>query len=99
MIASNLTIPLLSLVDTAVIGHLEHAWYLGGVALGSSLISLLFLLLGFLRMSTTGLTAQALGAQDRSGLRDNLLQAGLMAQVLAAVLLLIHPLVMPLVQH
>lgn len=99
MIASNLTIPLLSLVDTAVIGHLEHAWYLGGVALGSSLISLLFLLLGFLRMSTTGLTAQALGAQDRSGLRDNLLQAGLIALVLAAVLLLIHPLVMPLVQH
>lgn len=99
MIASNLTIPLLSLVDTAVVGHLEHAWYLGGVALGSSLISLLFLLLGFLRMSTTGLTAQALGAKDRLGLRDNLLQAGLIALLLAALLLLIHPVVMPLVQQ
>ena len=68
MIASNLTIPLLSLVDTAVVGHLEHPWYLGGVALGSSLISLLFLLLGFLRMSTTGLTAQAYGAEGAGDL-------------------------------
>lgn len=99
MIASNLTIPLLSLVDTAVVGHLEHAWYLGGVALGSSLISLLFLLLGFLRMSTTGLTAQAFGAKNSQGLRDNLLQAALTALVLAAILLLLHPLVMPLVQQ
>lgn len=99
MIASNLTIPLLSLVDTAVVGHLEHAWYLGGVALGSSLISLLFLLLGFLRMSTTGLTAQAFGAKNNQGMRDNLLQAALLALVLAAILLLLHPWVMPLVQQ
>nr|WP_300976167.1 MATE family efflux transporter DinF [Alkalimonas sp.] len=98
MIASNLTIPLLSLVDTAVVGHLEHAWYLGGVALGSSLISLLFLLLGFLRMSTTGLTAQAFGARDHSAQRNALLQAGLVAVGLAILLLLLHPLVMPLVQ-
>jgi len=99
MIASNLTIPLLSLVDTAVVGHLEHAWYLGGVALGSSLISLLFLLLGFLRMSTTGLTAQALGAKDRQGLRTSLLQAGMIALCLALLLLTLHPLVMPLVRQ
>ncbi|MDP4528199.1 MATE family efflux transporter DinF [Alkalimonas delamerensis] len=98
MIASNLTIPLLSLVDTAVVGHLEHAWYLGGVALGSSLISLVFLLLGFLRMSTTGLTAQALGAKQQDAQRDALLQGMLVATGLALLLLLLHPLVMPLVQ-
>ncbi|HEX5792076.1 MAG TPA: MATE family efflux transporter DinF [Rheinheimera sp.] len=98
MIASNLTIPLLSLVDTAVVGHLEHAWYLGGVALGSSLISLLFLLLGFLRMSTTGLTAQAFGAKDAAAIRNSLLQAALVALLLALLLLLLHPRVMPLVQ-
>lgn len=97
MIASNLTIPLLSLVDTAVVGHLEHAWYLGGVALGSSLISLLFLLLGFLRMSTTGLTAQAFGAKDNLALRNSLLQAGMIALFLALLLLGLHPLVMPFV--
>lgn len=97
MIASNLTIPLLSLVDTAVVGHLEHAWYLGGVALGSSLISLLFLLLGFLRMSTTGLTAQAYGADNKTAIRNSLLQAGLIALLLALVLLLLHPFIMPIV--
>ncbi len=40
MILSNVTIPLLGLVDTAVVGHLEHAHYLAGVALGSMIISL-----------------------------------------------------------
>ncbi len=38
MVLSNITVPLLGLVDAAVIGHLEHAWYLGGVALGSTMI-------------------------------------------------------------
>ncbi len=61
MVLSNITIPLLGLVDAAVIGHLEHAWYLGGVALGSTMISVTFWLLGFLRMSTTGLAAQSYG--------------------------------------
>jgi MATE family multidrug resistance protein len=50
MILSNITIPLLGLVDTAVIGHLEQAYYLGGVALGSTIITLMIWLLGFLRM-------------------------------------------------
>lgn len=98
MIASNLTIPLLSLVDTAVVGHLDHAWYLGGVALGSSVISLLFLLLGFLRMSTTGLTAQAFGADDKPAIRSGLLQGAMVALALALLLLLLHPVVWPLVQ-
>ncbi|WP_350624343.1 MATE family efflux transporter, partial [Pseudoalteromonas sp. 24-MNA-CIBAN-0067] len=61
MILSNITIPLLGLVDTAVIGHLGQAYYLCGVALGSTIITLMIWLLGFLRMSTTGLVAQAYG--------------------------------------
>ncbi|MCG6282857.1 MATE family efflux transporter, partial [Vibrio diabolicus] len=79
MVLSNITIPLLGLVDAAVIGHLEHAWYLGGVALGGTVISVTFWLLGFLRMSTTGLTAQALGADNRVGLARVWLQGMLMA--------------------
>ena len=62
MVFSNVTTPLLGLVDTWVIGHLGQAWFLGGVSVGATLINLLFWLLGFLRMSTTGLTAQAQGA-------------------------------------
>jgi len=64
MILSNITTPLLGMVDTAVIGHLEHAYYLGGIAVGSMLISILFWLAGFLRMSTTGVVAQAIGRQQ-----------------------------------
>lgn len=61
MILSNVTVPLTGLVDTAVIGHLGSAIYLGGVAIGTTVTSFLFMLLLFLRMSTTGMTAQALG--------------------------------------
>lgn len=74
MIFSNVTVPLLGLVDTAVIGHLDSPDYLGGVAIGATVTSFLFMLLLFLRMSTTGLTAQAFGAKDPLALARALLQ-------------------------
>jgi MATE family multidrug resistance protein len=61
MILSNITAPLLGLVDTAVIGHLPHAYFLGGSTVGAMLIVFITWLCGFLRMSTTGLSAQAFG--------------------------------------
>ncbi len=61
MILSNLSIPLLGLVDTAILGHLPSAVYLSAVALGSSLIAIIYWSLGFLRMGTTSLVAQAYG--------------------------------------
>lgn len=64
MILSNITIPLLGLVDTAVIGHLSHAYYLGGSTVGAMIITFITWLCGFLRMSTTGLSAQALGRES-----------------------------------
>lgn len=64
MILSNITVPLLGLVDTAVIGHLEHAYYLGGSTVGAMIITCITWLCGFLRMATTGLAAQALGQQS-----------------------------------
>jgi len=66
MILSNITVPLLGLVDTAVIGHLEHAYFLGGSTIGAMLITSVVWLCGFLRMSTTGLSAQSLGLGDLS---------------------------------
>ena len=74
MIFSNITVPLLGLVDTAVIGHLDSPVYLGGVAVGATATSFLFMLLLFLRMSTTGLTAQAFGAKDPLRLARALVQ-------------------------
>lgn len=90
MVLSNITVPLLGLVDAAVIGHLEHAWYLGGVALGSTMISVTFWLLGFLRMSTTGLAAQSFGGDDRKQLALVFMQGAMMALLFAVLFLVAH---------
>ncbi|MGS0689579.1 MATE family efflux transporter [Shewanella sp. 30m-9] len=79
MILSNITVPLLGLVDTAVVGHLSNAYYLGGVAVGSTIITLILWLLGFLRMATTGLVAQAYGANDTQQQFKLLVQAASLA--------------------
>lgn len=79
MIFSNITVPLLGLVGIAVIGHLESPVYLGGVAVGTMATNFLFMLLLFLRMSTTGMTAQAFGAQDTPRLAKALVQPLLLA--------------------
>ena len=65
-IISNITIPLLSSVDTAVMGHLESPVYLGAIALGSMIFNFIYWGFGFLRMGTTGLTAQAFGSKNNS---------------------------------
>lgn len=90
MVLSNITVPLLGLVDAAVIGHLEHAWYLGGVALGTTMISVTFWLLGFLRMATTGLAAQAYGGKSGHGLALVLTQGLAMAWLFALLFLIVH---------
>ena len=64
IILSNISTPLLGLVDTAVIGNLGDAALLGGIALGGVIFSFLFWGFDFLRMGTTALTAQAAGADD-----------------------------------
>ncbi len=91
MVISNITVPLLGLVDAAVIGHLDKAWYLGGVALGGSIISLLYWLLGFLRMATTGIAAQAWGARDKQKLAKVFIQGAFLASSIGMGLILIHP--------
>ena len=60
MILSGASTPLLGLVDTAIVGHMGDAVYLGGIALGAVIFNFLYWSFGFLRMGTTGLTAQAL---------------------------------------
>ncbi|MDX1617268.1 MAG: MATE family efflux transporter [Balneolaceae bacterium] len=64
-IISNLSVPLLGAVDTALVGHLEEVYYLGAIAVGSMIFNFLFWGFGFLRMGTTGLTAQAFGERNR----------------------------------
>ena len=64
-IISNLSVPLLSAVDTALVGHLPSPVYIGAVAVGSMIFNFVYWGFGFLRMGTTGLTAQAFGKNDR----------------------------------
>ena len=66
LILSNITVPLLGLVDTAVVGHLPDPRYLAGVTLGATLFSFLYWGFGFLRMGTTGPTAHAPAPQNYS---------------------------------
>lgn len=90
MILSNISVPLVGLVDTAVVGHLDGAHYLGGVAVGATLITFILWAAGFLRMGTTGFAAQACGARDGDRLRLVLLQALWLALLLALLVWLVH---------
>ncbi|GAA5171917.1 MATE family efflux transporter [Modicisalibacter zincidurans] len=87
IILSNITVPLLGLVDTAVVGHLPESRYLAGVTLGAMLFSFLYWGFGFLRMGTTGLTSQAQGRDDATAVRNLLGQALVMALVIGGLLI------------
>lgn len=63
-ILANITIPLVGLVDTAIVGHISDASVIGGIAIGTMIFDLLYWNFGFLRISTSGMTAQALGRGD-----------------------------------
>lgn len=87
MMLSNVSVPLLGMVDTAVMGHLDEPWYLGAVAVGAALFSFLYNGVNFLRMGTTGIAAQRYGADDADGVRTSLGQALTIALLIAALLL------------
>ncbi|MEM9334020.1 MAG: MATE family efflux transporter [Pseudomonadota bacterium] len=93
MILSNITVPLLGMVDTAVTGHLDGPEYLGAVAIGSTLFGVIYVGFNFLRMGTTGIAAQRYGANDNDGLRTSLGQALIVAGLIAASLLLLQRLI------
>ncbi|MTH47973.1 MATE family efflux transporter DinF [Intestinirhabdus alba] len=99
MIFSNISVPLLGLVDTAAIGHLDSPVYLGGVAVGATATSFLFMLLLFLRMSTTGLTAQAFGAQDPQALARALVQPLMLALGAGILIVLLRTPLIDLALH
>lgn len=61
-IASNITVPLLGIIDLAIVGHLGSAAYIGAIAVGSMVFNVMYWLFAFLRMGTSGMTSQALGA-------------------------------------
>ena len=90
MILSNISVPLLGMVDTGVTGHLDDAVYLGAVAIGATIFGFLFSGVNFLRMGTTGIAAQCYGAGDYDGLRIALGQALVVALSIAVLLLILQ---------
>jgi len=90
IVLANLSVPLLSAVDTAVAGHLPDDASLGGVALGGLFFNAMIWGLGFLRMATTGLVAQALGAGEPAEMRLVPLRALLLACLLGCLILLLR---------
>lgn len=90
MIIGNISMALLGLVDTAVIGHLDTAVYLGGVAVGSVIFDFLYWGMGFLRMGTTGIVAQAHGKEDPEETRTILMQSILVGLGIALIILILQ---------
>ncbi len=91
-ILSNISIPLLGLVDAAILGHLGSTRYLGAVAIGGALLSFLYWGFSFLRMGTTGLVAKASGAGRHDLAALVLARSSVLALALAAAVVLLHPL-------
>lgn len=87
---SNATVPLIGFIDTAVVGQLGEAHLMGGVAIGAVIFNILFWTFSFLRMGTTGLTAQALGARDRRDMAGHLMRALMVAAVIGTALIVLQ---------
>ena len=89
-ILANITIPLVGLVDTAIVGHIANATAIGGIAIGTMLFDLLYWNFGFLRVGTSGMTAQAYGKEDRVECARLLSQSVGIALIGAALIWLIQ---------
>ena len=91
-IVSNITVPLLGMVDVAIMGHLGNAAYIGAIAVGSMIFNVIYWLFGFLRMGTSGMTSQAYGARNLEEVTKLLLRSQLIGLLIAlAIILLQYP--------
>lgn len=73
---TNITVPLLGLVDTTIVGHMGSAVYMAAIAVGSMVFNLVYWVFGFLRMGTSGMTAQAYGRHDFNEVTRLLVRSG-----------------------
>ena len=89
-IITNITVPLLGMVDVAIIGHISDARGIAAIALGTMIFNLIYWNFGFLRMGTSGLTAQAYGAEDRQEYLSVLVQGLTIACMVAFTLLVLQ---------
>ena len=89
-IVSNITVPLLGMIDVAIVGHMGSPVYIGAVAVGSMIFNLVYWLFGFLRMGSSGLTSQALGRRDFTEVIRLLVRSTTIALGIALMLILLQ---------
>ena len=89
-IVSNITVPLLGMVDLAMMGHLDNPVYIGAIALGGIIFNVIYHSFAFLRMGSSGFTAQAYGAKKNKDISLVLIRSLLVAGGLALILLLLQ---------
>ncbi len=95
-IISNITIPLLGLVDLTIIGHIGNETYISAIAVGSMIFNVVYWLMGFLRMGTSGLTAQSVGRRDGTECVYVLARALMISGLLSALFICLSPVLYPL---
>lgn len=86
-IVANITVPLLGLVDVTIAGHIGSEQYLGAIAVGSMIFNVVYWVLGFLRMGTSGLTAQAYGKNDSVALASSLWRSLIISESLGLIII------------
>lgn len=89
-IVSNITVPLLGLIDVAIVGHLNNISYIGAIAIGSMIFNLVYWVFGFLRMGTSGMTSQALGNRNLPEVTRLLLRSLTISSAIALLMILLQ---------
>lgn len=86
-VITNITTPILALTDVAIVGHMGSAIFIAAIAVGGTMFNTMFWLFGFLRMGSSGLTAQAYGAGDRRGAQTVLARSLLLALLIGIAMI------------
>ena len=89
-IVSNITVPLLGLIDVTIVGHLGSASYIGAIAVGGMLFNIIYWIFGFLRMGTSGMTSQAFGANNPQETHALLIRSLSIGGCIASLLILLQ---------
>ena len=89
-IVTNITVPLLGLIDTAIVGHMGSASYIGAIAVGSMIFNLVYWVFGFLRMGVSGMTAQARGRRDLQEVVRLLMRSLMVSLVIALTMIILQ---------
>ena len=87
-IISNITVPLLGIIDLTIVGHMGDVIYIGAIAIGAMIFNVLYWLFGFLRMGTSGMTSQALGRRDLTEAMRLLVRSLTISTAIAAIFIL-----------